>query len=120
MSAIGRNALDEFAGLPAGRGVIDLGDDIGLVIAADQERAVEPNAARLARQAYIGLVPHTAAAEQQREPGKLGIGGERRVEMPEMQRLRRLLDRKRAMQDRAFGEARGEHVVAPVAALPPA
>ena len=34
------------------------------------------------------------------------MGRERRVEMPEMQRLRRLLDRDGAAQDRALGEAR--------------
>ena len=73
--------LDQLAGLPAGRGMVDRGDDVRLVAAGDDKGAVDPAARASPSLRTRRLVPHRAAAEQQHEAGEAAPRPERRLEL---------------------------------------
>ena len=61
MAAAGGDALDQFAGLPARRGVLDRGDDIGFTsFAGDDVGAVDLATRALAGEAHIRLTCRTS------------------------------------------------------------
>ncbi len=58
------DAFEDLAGLAARGQVIDKGDDVRFLVAAQQKRAVETATRALAGAAHRDLVPQSAAAEQ--------------------------------------------------------
>src|SRR5229473_852432 len=71
MPAPRRDAFDQLAGLPARNAMVDRGDDVRFVAAADDKGAVEPAARILACHRDARLMPHGPPAEQEGKARKV-------------------------------------------------
>jgi hypothetical protein len=96
--------------------VLDRGDDIGFLAIGQQKGAIEPATRPFAGAADADLVPHRAAAEQQRKTVEPRGLAQNRTDIAEMECVRRLLDQSHAIKISPRIEPQGDHVVTPVAA----
>src|SRR5207248_1524358 len=83
--------------------------------ATDDKGAVEPAMGVLAGHRNACLMANGSPTEQESKAGKAGFPAQRRVELRQMQCLRRLFDDGGAGQLGAVSEPDGDDVVAPIA-----
>ena len=117
MRAARRDALDHLTRLAVRHLVIDSRDDVGFFAAPNDESAVEPALRPLASHPDAHLMPHRAAADEQRKAAEARLGSDGRIDLRQMHRLARFLDQHGAGQLGASTEPHGDDIVAPIPAL---